>query len=74
MYHTRAIIGRSCLVADPLRFQAKTHFLCHFYVLILDSKHNFWAVTALYNGTSTKAEIEASIFGQILSKIDLVKW
>ena len=37
-YRTRAIIGRSRLEAAPLRFQAKTHFLCRLYVVMLGLK------------------------------------
>ena len=33
-YCTRATISRSRLVAAPLRFQAKKHFLFAFYVVI----------------------------------------
>ena len=33
-YRTRATISRSRLVAAPLRFQAKKHFLFAFYVVI----------------------------------------
>ena len=33
-YRTRAIKGRSQLVAARLRFQGKNDFLCYFYVII----------------------------------------
>ena len=38
MYRSRATNGRSQLVAAPLSLQAKTHFLCVFYVVIWTSK------------------------------------
>ena len=34
-YRSRATNGRSQLVAAPLSFQAKTHFLYAFYVVII---------------------------------------
>ena len=37
-YRTRAIKGRSQLVAAPLSFQAKKDFLCLFYVVIYGLK------------------------------------
>ena len=37
-YRTRAIIGRSRLVAAPLRFQAKIQLSCRFYVMIFSLK------------------------------------
>ena len=37
-YRNRATNRRSRLVAAPLSFQAKTHFLCVFYVVIWTSK------------------------------------
>ena len=37
-YSTRANKGRSILEAAPLRIQAKTHFLCVFYVITLGLK------------------------------------
>ena len=37
-YRTRAIKGCSRLVAAPLSFQAKTYFLCVFYVVIWTQK------------------------------------
>ena len=38
VYRTRANKGRSILEAAPLRIQAKTHFLCVFYVITLRLK------------------------------------
>ena len=37
-YRTRANKGRSLLVAAPLKFQAKSHFICLFYVVIRGPK------------------------------------
>ena len=38
VYRNRATSRRSRLVAAPLGFQAKMHFLCVFYVVIWTSK------------------------------------
>ena len=38
VYRSRATNGRSQLVATPLSLQAKTHFLCVFYVVIWTQK------------------------------------
>ena len=39
IYRTRAISGRSRLVAAPLRNRAKRQLLCVFYVIIQGSKN-----------------------------------
>ena len=48
-YRTCATIGRSRLVAAPLCFQAKKHFLCAFYVVILRQKISLFRIEAAAN-------------------------
>ena len=53
IYRTRATNSRSWLVTAPLCFQAKTHFLCAFYVVNWGSKNLFWIEAVANSGAST---------------------
>ena len=52
-YHTRANKGCSWLVAAPMRFHAKTHFLSVYYVTIWGQKQKFWFVGSSFIGAGT---------------------